>query len=267
MSHIAVDLKVIEGLAAAAARASDTNEERVGWGLVRLWHRTWSDKLLTRTRAELAGVFGIGNLEALILALIDFGFLELMSDASYRVRGAARYLRLKAALARGGKLSAKNLKRGVLPGSRAGEAPGPQPGLFPALPPNTEHRTPKKEKTAGEKPPAAPDPRHAPLVAQLVAASPGYSFGARDAKQVTTLLQKGPPDEVIRRWKRALTWPGTFPRVRSLSELVAFWNHFTADSPNGLDPNSGIIRTPHPDNRPTPPPPPPPLPPELEIPL
>jgi hypothetical protein len=232
VSHIAVDLKVIEGLAAAVARSADVCEDRIGWGLVRLWHRTWCDKALTRNRASLAGVFGGTNIDAVISALIDFLFLELLPDGSYRVRGAARYLRLKAALSAGGKKSASNLKRGSVPGSKAGNIPSSKPGPSPALPPSTEHRAPNTtEKLAGKKPPATPDPRHAPLVKALCDAVPAYTFdGGRDGAQVKLLLAKAEPAEIVTRWRRANERSG-FPLVRTLSELVDKWPHFATESP------------------------------------
>lgn len=128
------------------------------------------------------------------------------------------------------------------------------------------------ERVAGKKPPAnqdedhsqgeghsqeqkpepakkAPDPRHAPLVASLTeiaqAAVPGWRFrGGRDAKHVTQLLALGEPAEVEARWRRALA-RDSYPRVRTLSELVQHWNHFATDSPlkaTGTDVTRGYVR-------------------------
>lgn len=82
-------------------------------------------------------------------------------------------------------------------------------------------RAPKAEKPA--------DPRHAPLVDQLVVASPGYGFAARDARAVSDLLIKGEPEEILTRWKRALGRSG-YPVVRTLPELATHWQHFATDA-------------------------------------
>jgi hypothetical protein len=78
------------------------------------------------------------------------------------------------------------------------------------------------------------DPRHAPLVADLVevyaSARNGakYPFGPRDARAVSTLLTQAAPDVVSRAWRRALAHQG-FPTVATLSELSAHLAHFVAD--------------------------------------
>ncbi len=85
------------------------------------------------------------------------------------------------------------------------------------------------------------DPRHAPLVADLVAIAPGYAFDGRDARAVTELLAKGDPPEVATRWRRARQRDG-YPLVRTLSELNTHWNHFATDSPTKAGaPTNGII--------------------------
>lgn len=83
---------------------------------------------------------------------------------------------------------------------------------------------------------AAPDPRHAPMVAALTAIyaeetrGSRYAFGGRDAKAVTQLLALGEPAEVLARWRRALQRTG-YPLVRKLTELVENWNHFATAGP------------------------------------
>lgn len=156
---IAVDLKVIEGLAGAVARAAGVSEDRILAGLVRLWHRCWSDEVEDLSFLEMGGVFGSADLIPILAALVAFGFLESNPGGIYRVRGAERYLRLRESKRRGGKAAVSNLKRGKSPGSSAGvlpgTLPGTHPGSTPALSPNTEHRTPntlKEEAEAREKP-------------------------------------------------------------------------------------------------------------------
>lgn len=87
-----------------------------------------------------------------------------------------------------------------------------------------------------------PDPRHAPLVAELDAAfGPGFAFDGREARAVSDLLRLGEPAEVLTRWRRALS-RDDYPRVRTPHELAANWNHFATDRPAGFaKPNRGPI--------------------------
>lgn len=98
---IAVDLKVIEGLADATARAARVQPDAILAGLVRLWHRCWVDEADVFTRAELGGLFTVLELRPVLAALVSFGFLERARKGSFRVRGAKRYLRLKESRRRG----------------------------------------------------------------------------------------------------------------------------------------------------------------------
>ena len=63
MSHIAVDLKVIEVMAPMVARACEQPVTHVLGALNLLWHRCWSTKSDTITRIGLAGIFGPQGLE------------------------------------------------------------------------------------------------------------------------------------------------------------------------------------------------------------
>jgi hypothetical protein len=78
-------------------------------GLVRLWHRCWSDEIDILTGDEVAGAFAFdasspnGSARA-IGALVAFGFLEPKGEG-WRVRGASRYLRLKESRRRGAALT------------------------------------------------------------------------------------------------------------------------------------------------------------------
>lgn len=84
--------------------------------------------------------------------------------------------------------------------------------------------------------PGPPDPRHAPLVvamgeAFLEAKGHTWVFDGREAKAVTALLALGAPEEVLRRWRRALRHVG-YPKVSAPSELAPAkaWNAFGADA-------------------------------------
>jgi len=245
-NYIAVDLKVVEVLAPMVARSAGISEDRALAGLVRLWHRCWSTTSDVVTLSQLGGCFG-GEAIELIAKVLSDDFLEPV-DGGYRVRGAARYLRLKASRRRGAEMTnaarssarSKSVEKSTLleRGKRS---------LNDALSPSTEHRAPNTEVKASApakpSPPkraaSTPDPRHAPLVAALVAASPGYAFTGRDARAVAALLKLGDPAEVELRWRRALS-RDTFPRVRALHELVGAWNHFT--TVGGADVRRGLVR-------------------------
>lgn len=85
---------------------------------------------------------------------------------------------------------------------------------------------------------AAPDPRHAPMVAALTAIyaeetrGSRYAFGGRDAKAVQHLLRlTADDDEVHFKWRTALR--ASFdqfhtPKTRTIPELVRDWNAYTA---------------------------------------
>ncbi len=85
------------------------------------------------------------------------------------------------------------------------------------------------------------DPRHTPLVAELVAAftelrGVSYPFTGRDAKAVTNLLATGhEPAAIVAAWRRALRHSG-FPTVATLSELVTHLAHFLGEAPQGNGP-------------------------------
>jgi hypothetical protein len=104
--------------------------------------------------------------------------------------------------------------------------------------PQTASAPSKRRQKKADKP---TDPRHAPLVAELVevyaSARNGakYPFGPRDARAVSTLLAQAAPDVVARAWRRALAHQG-FPTVATLSELSAHLAHFVADAAPGRGP-------------------------------
>lgn len=231
---ICVDLKVIEGLAAQVARAAGCNEDRVLAGLVRLWHRVWSDEADLLSLQDLAGIFGTADLGTLIDALVTNGFLEETGDV-FRVRGASRYLKLKASRRRGGQAAAGNLRRGssspaLEPGGSRGAA-GAQPELGPALTPS--HRVTeslkKKKNRANARP---PNPRHTPMKSRLWAVFRGVIgadypiWDGQHADALSKLLDKySSDDELAALFDRALRHQG-FPEVRSLPELLKHLPHF-----------------------------------------
>lgn len=246
---IGIGLKVIEVYAPAVARTLDEPVAMTIGGLALLWHRAWSTKSARISRIGLQGVFGPDRIDLRIEALIDAGFLEIMSDGTFRIRGAERYLRIRDALSRGGHASKGNL----IPGGTRGDsretsrADSPDPsretaeegaGLNLGLTPITDHRSPVNEKPPrkrGQVPP--PDHRHAPLRNRLVATfervrGAKYPFTGRDAKCITELLAKAEPDAIDAAWAKALVAP--YPKTATLAELVRNLAHFIGQ-PKTLD--------------------------------
>jgi len=173
VSNISVDLKVIEVTAPMVARALNEPVALTLGGLSLLWHRCWSLKSDTITSVGLAGIFGPDKLEVRIAQLVDAGFLESSGEA-FRIKGAERYLRIKAGNSKGGHASKGNLIPGGKRPPRAEGEPRGEPSATPedtsAHPsgplgssPNTEHRTPNTiETTYVEQAPLLPVPAKPP---------------------------------------------------------------------------------------------------------
>lgn len=151
MSYIAVDLKVIEGLAGQVARSAGTSEDRILAGLVRLWHRCWATTTDIVSRAQLAGVMGGESLEAVAEALVQLDFLEVV-EGGWRVRGAQRYLRLKAARKAGAEKTNAARSRASLRCRSRAQTSDAQATLPDALTPSTEHRAPSTKKRRQDEP-------------------------------------------------------------------------------------------------------------------
>lgn len=229
MSYIAVDLKVVEGLAGQVARSSGTSEDRILAGLVRLWHRCWATTSEVATRAHLAGVMGGESIDCVIEALVELGFLE-PQDGGWRVRGAKRYLRLKAARKAGAeKTNAARSRATTKPRSRASMSVA-QASLPDALSPSTEHRAPNTEAL----PPAAPVA--APKVTREVTDALCADFtdvtgqrylwsGEKDSAGLKALLGVATLEEVRSRWRRGLAAPADeWASCRTVAQLRSKWN-------------------------------------------
>ncbi len=91
MSYIAFDLDALN-VAPAVARAAGIGENDVIGGLVRLWAWCFRQETDEVTALQLRGHFGLDA----GAALEAFGFLEGLTPDRWRVRGASRYLRVKA---------------------------------------------------------------------------------------------------------------------------------------------------------------------------
>lgn len=263
MSHIAVDLKVIEVSAPAVARAAGVDPDRVLAGLVRLWHRCWSCKSDRITTIEAAGVFGGDRIEAVIAALEAFGLFQKLSDAVWRVKGADRYLRIQAGRSAGGKAASGNLKRGTKRPADSRQVPGSPPAdsrQVPGLSPSTEHRAPNTEqKASAAKKPAAgvasrlQDLREA-LEADYAAVREGARYkhgGAKDTQALKELLPVAADEEIRGRWCHGLRAPSTaWASCSTFAQLGSKWNDLAAPLPEPprprferFDPNEGIIRS------------------------
>lgn len=240
--YITVDLKVIEGLASAVARAGALSEDAALAGLVRLWHRCWADEIDTMSSDEIAGCFAFDvsrpdGLSRAIAALTAFGFLEALPDLTWRVRGAARYLRLKESRRRGA--AATNAVRAEKSRSRATHNDALERSGAThndALSPShrvTESPIGKDKPPRAKKPREPGDPRHAPMLKRLTdafehqtgAPYPFASSPGRNAKAVTDLLALADDATLDATWRKALMASG-YPTVRTLWEFVANFAHF-----------------------------------------
>lgn len=241
------------------ANATGVAVERIAWGLLELWEHCWREKQTKVSLLMLSGFFG-PQADVLVPHFLEHEFLGQDGHA-YTVRGAQKRLGIAEKQSEGGRRNVKNLRRG--PGSTRrppGDHPEGEPettrSLSPALTARSQQPTASSKNTAAEKPAAAQDvdkpkgkdrssdPRHAPLVAKLTeigrSHDPGWQFGGKaDAAVLVTLLSRHAPDEIEARWRRA--WAisaGGFPTVRSLPELLKFWNHLGPAPPGKRDTNA-----------------------------
>lgn len=247
MSHIAVDLKVIEVHAPGIARCAGVSEDRILAGLVRLWHRCWSTKADVVSRVALSASMGGERIEDIAAAMVDSGLLESVADG-WRVRGADRYLRLAEARKRGGKAAAKHL----IPGARFSAAAQSQPraspepaekasGLVSALSPSTEHRAPKKESA-----PTPSTPRETDLLVDDFKAVTGAAYmwqGAKDGTALARLKCIASLDEIRSRWRAGLKAPAdAWASCRTVAQLAAKWNDL---APLASKPDTSIPKLRH----------------------
>lgn len=253
--YIAYELDALQ-MAPDVARAARLTEDAVIAGNARMWHWCWRAKVDVVTALQVSGFFG-GDATG---ALADFGFLEPI-EGGFRVRGAARYLRLSEGRSKGGRAASGNLKRGVkrpedaprlAPGSppagprlTPGSLPadsrltsGSPPGSPPALSSNSEQRTANSEEKKRAEPAATDLPLRDLLeLAFFNATAARYAWQPKDDNAVRMLLVLADYDEpeIRRRWDIALR--ATFRACRSLTDLAKHenWNHHAkaADPPRG----------------------------------
>jgi hypothetical protein len=250
MPYIAFDLDALN-VVPHVAKATSLEPERVTHGLVGLWAYCFREATDRVTRIHLLGFFGAEMADA----LSAFGFLEPMEDGTFRVRGAERYLRIRASRVEGGKKAAGNLKRGkvraggepeTLPGcvpAGAGEEPEVEPerapGSGPALTPNTEHRTPNLKTLPLRR---AHEPSGPGLGEALqdvfrqekngAAYSPDH--GDEQALRPLLAMANGDEAEIIRRWRIGLKRQ-RYPTISTWRELAQSkcWNACAAEEAQG----------------------------------
>jgi hypothetical protein len=144
--YIAYDMDALKSVP-DCGRAAGCPEAVIGYGLIRLWAHCWNKKTDQVAKVHLLGFFDADS-ERLLVALEAFGFID-PTELGYRVKGADRYLRIRAIRAKGGHAAKGNLKRGTLKAvpAQAGAhdievtegcgqiaTPSPPPGSFPAPP-------------------------------------------------------------------------------------------------------------------------------------
>lgn len=228
-SYIAFDLDALN-VVPDVALASGIPAGDVAHGLLKLWAWCFRNKTDTVTELHLAGFFG----KPAAPSLATFGFLEA-SGASWRVKGAERYLRVAEGRRRGG----LNAKANLVPGGRkpasAGARVEPRASREPAeaearldlgLSPTTEHRTPNtddQEKTA----PASRAPRETDLLCEDFKEVIGKAYVWADAKDGTAfakLKRTETIEEIRARWKAGLKSDDKWRSVRTIAQLASKWN-------------------------------------------
>ncbi len=260
MSYIAFDLDALNVCPQVGA-ACGLSAAEAAHGLLQLWAWCFRSEKADVIDTHLRGFFSGRDAGA---ALEAFGFVERMSEG-WRVRGAARYLRIKQAQRDGGKKGAKNLRRGKKKTSPERVQPEVQPEVdlrvylrstssttssaSPALTPTTDDRTPNTESKR-----IPPDGGHQALAEALCATyarvigSP-YPFssstdarvGSRNGGAIKTLLGMGIAPTIAAAWERALR-SDKFPLVRTLPEFVTRFPHFVGNATTG-PPGKGQPRT------------------------
>jgi hypothetical protein len=166
MAHIQVELDAIKSAQLAAPLLGIPAAQSVG-GLSLLWAHCWNRLRDDVSSIEVEGCFG-GDNGRLCETLVAFGFLEVLEQGRYRVRGAERYLRISEAQSAAGKARAGDAKRAGGRFKKTSSPPAPhqlptssppaprQPS--PALTPITDHRSPITEEARSKDSSTSVDP-------------------------------------------------------------------------------------------------------------
>ena len=246
MPYLVFDFDALERCPNVAV-ACGLKPEQVAYGLLHLWKWCWRAENDVVKPAHIRGFFaGIDASEA----LEAFDFVEPV-DGGLRVRGATRYLKIKAAQRKVG-LSSKNLKRGTKRpepktpknsmhspestreqlGDLLGSNSEVYSGALPSLTANSEQQL--KAFAGHEAVPPAPKPKREPSAAeafwvwgqdQADNQRPGRVRSAPEPKKLNALL-KAPLTQVGRKglelaWGRYLADPYAAERDWPLELFVS----------------------------------------------
>lgn len=225
MSYIAFDLDALNR-APAVARAAGVSEESILAGLLRLWAWCFREELDQVTSLQVRGHFGAEVAEA----LAAFGFLEpTTASGCWRVRGAARYLKVKTAQRDAAKrTNQRRVQR--TEEQRSSDAPphAPAPGELTPL-----HRAPSTERGSMSSPLEQPRAPAEDENTRWDLAAQGFVDWARN--QAPQLGDPGP---------QVLDWARTWFRKHQPDDLevprVAFASFVVWASLNGRTPGWGL---------------------------
>jgi hypothetical protein len=207
MPYLPID---VDGKKKWPAVARGIGVPSVAQGFCDLWEQVWITRRDTVSLLQLECLFGAPG-ERVAQVLVGFDFLEPMDNGLWRVRGAAKFLRVPSSKAIGGQVSAqrpRDEKGRLLPSS----CPAPVQQMLeppssrnPALTPITQHPSPNTQ--VEETPPPAErrelDSPGAPLRAGATIEAPttdpdgwmGMDFWqwAQSIRQQGGLLAERPP--------------------------------------------------------------------------
>lgn len=237
MPYLAMDLDAFENCA-HIGNGCGLRAEQVSHGLLSLWRHCWREKTDRITTAHLSAFFFGSNPCEM---LVTFGHLEA-TEAGWRVRGVAKWLKVQVAQSEAGKAHSGNLKRGRKDLQKAENPPGglrlssgSPSGSPPALAASSQQPTATKAKAlAGLKPPA--DPRLRPLTETLVSVYDAVRrtkyrhSGPKDAQALKSLLSVADDAEILGRWRIGLTATG-WASCSTFAQLAAKWNDLAAPAP------------------------------------
>lgn len=234
MPFIRFELDAMECVPDAATLAGVT-EGQFGWGLAKAWRHCWRNRTDTVTTDHLAGLFS-GDGVRVGLALERFGFAEDQGGGRFRIRGAQKYLRVSEARSNGGAKGGKKtqeLRKSEANLKQTRSKPEAKVKPLQRAANSEQPAASNEEKPAGDKRP--PDPRHAPLLKELLATyrrirGEDYPWHQAVPRWVSGLLASGlDPPQLVAAYERALR--SQFPTVATLEEFLQKLPHFRGTGP------------------------------------
>lgn len=241
MSYIAFDLDALN-VSTDVGAACGLPPEKITHGLLRLWAWCFRERRDDAEETHLRGFFG--GPEA-VTALEAFGFLVKRPGGSFLVRGAEKYLRIRAAQ----KAAGEKNKTQLVPGafhkktrvSRRGASgipsgsPQDQIGVNLGSPsalhlaPSTNHLTPNT-KHPNYVAPKQSAPRETDALCEDFLAATGTKYawaGAKDGTAFAELQKLASLDEIRARWRKGLRETGWL-HVATVAQLRQKWNDLGA---------------------------------------